>query len=135
MTSALTRLRVRGKGQATGLTQGAAGVMALVGACPATVHGSAGPSGVPGVEKTTMGVLARGALGGWKRSPSEHGIRLTLQVAPSVEEFHERRFGHVEIALNDRQLRSLTRDLMRASRERDLTLFARRPWWRKLLRH
>ena len=82
-----------------------------------------------------MGVVARGALGGWKRTTSEHGIRLTLQVAPSVEEFRARQFGHVEIALNDRQLRSLTRDLVRASRERDLELFAARPWWRKLLRH
>ncbi|WEK46183.1 MAG: hypothetical protein P0Y56_14360 [Candidatus Andeanibacterium colombiense] len=66
--------------------------------------------------------IARGALAGWKRTTSGHGILLTLQVAKSVAAFNAKEFDSVELALNDRQLRSLARDLERAARSRGLDL-------------
>lgn len=74
-----------------------------------------------------------GALGGWKRRPAAHGVLLTLQVAPSAEAFRTSAFDLVELALNDRQLRSLARDLTRAAGERGLKLFSRKPLWRRML--
>lgn len=76
----------------------------------------------------------RGALVGWKREPAEHGIRLTLQVANSVGEYQEQRYKLVELALNDRQLRSLARDLTRAAGGRGMTLFHPRGALARLLR-
>jgi hypothetical protein len=74
----------------------------------------------------------RGALAGWRRHSTEHGCMLIMQVAGSAEDFSSKQFDKVEIALNDRQLRSLTRDLMRASSERGIQLWAERRWWQML---
>ncbi len=71
-----------------------------------------------------------GIVAGWRRKPSEHGILLTLQVAQSEEDWKQQRFTRLNLALNDRQLRSLARDLVRAAEERNLEVFAPRPWWR-----
>ncbi|MBO9603697.1 MAG: hypothetical protein J7496_14435 [Novosphingobium sp.] len=71
-------------------------------------------------------IIARGALAGWRRTPSGHGIVLTLQVAESVAAFERKEFDRVELALNDRQLRSLARDLERAARSRGMDLRAPR---------
>lgn len=70
-----------------------------------------------------------GALIGWKRNPSEHGIVLSLQTASSVENARNKQFDTLSLALNDRQLRSLVRDLQRAALERGVQLQAdpRRP--------
>ena len=77
----------------------------------------------------------RGALVGWRQSRSEHGAVLRLQVARSAEDFHARSLDKVELALNDRQLRSLARDLIRAAQGRDLhPLFARRTLWARVQR-
>jgi hypothetical protein len=88
-----------------------------------------------------MSVVARGALAGWKRRPTEHGFLMTLQVAASTEAYRARDFDVVEVALNDRQLRSLARDLHRAAQARGIELSAQhgaRRWerlrtpWRRL---
>lgn len=71
-----------------------------------------------------MRVVSSGALAGWKRDMREDGLVLTLQVAQSVEEFRDRQFDIVLLSMNDRQLRSLTRDLTRASQERRIPLHA-----------
>ena len=78
--------------------------------------------------------LSRGALVGWRRQGTETGCLVTLQVASSADDFVSQSFDRVELALNDRQLRSLARDLARAAEERGLQLRARRRplrFWRK----
>jgi hypothetical protein len=76
--------------------------------------------------------VVRGALVGWRQSQSEHGAVLRLQVARSAADVRDRSWDKVEIALNERQLRSFARDLVRAAHERDLRLFARRPLWERM---
>ena len=66
-----------------------------------------------------------GALIGWRRVESEHGIVLRLQVARTADDVWTNRWETLDLALNDRQLRSLTRDLMRAATARKLDLFSR----------
>lgn len=68
--------------------------------------------------------LQGGALIGWRREESEHGIVLRVQLAPSVDAVRADRLEAIDITLNDRQLRSLTRDLMRAAHGRGLDLFS-----------
>ncbi|MCW2336618.1 hypothetical protein M2337_000851 [Sphingobium sp. B2D3A] len=74
-----------------------------------------------------------GALIDWERRGADHGVILTLHIAESGM-----RGGHhrVSTALNDRQLRALTRDLMRAARARGLSIESRTPLrtriWRRL---
>lgn len=74
-----------------------------------------------------------GALIDWERRSSDHGIIITLHVAEAGM-----RGGHhrISTALNDRQLRALTRDLIRASRARGLSIESRIPLrtriWRRL---
>jgi hypothetical protein len=76
--------------------------------------------------------VVRGALAGWRQSPSEHGTVLRLQVARTVDDARNKSFDKVEIALNERQLRSFTRDLVRVAAERDIRLFSRRSLWARL---
>ncbi|MEG8018032.1 hypothetical protein C8J46_10226 [Sphingomonas sp. PP-F2F-A104-K0414] len=76
-----------------------------------------------------MSVEVTGALVGWKRVPSSNGIMLTIQVAGTAADYAAGRLTRVSVALNDRQLRSLTRDLGRASTSRGLDLRAPRRWW------
>lgn len=73
-----------------------------------------------------MPIVTSGALAGWKRDPSEHGVILTVQVARSTEDFDQHNFDVARVALNDRQLRSLARDLARAARERGIDLGSRK---------
>ena len=75
-----------------------------------------------------------GALAGWRRTRTSHGIVLSLQVAASAEDVRSNTLGRVDLALNDRQLRSLAPDLVRATEQRDMEVFARAPWWQRLLR-
>lgn len=72
-----------------------------------------------------------GALVGWKRTPSRHGIVLTLQLVDGVDRFKRADYDRVDLALNDRQLRSLARDLARAAAERGIELTAKRRWWQR----
>ena len=65
-----------------------------------------------------------GALIGWRRAESDHGIVVRLQIAASADDVRNQRWETIDLALNDRQLRSLTRDLMRAAKQRGLDLFA-----------
>jgi hypothetical protein len=81
------------------------------------------------MEKPYTGVLI-----GWKRQPTLHGIVLTMQVAESAEQFTERSWSQINIALNERQLRSLARDLERAATERGIELHAKRSVLRRLTR-
>jgi hypothetical protein len=78
-------------------------------------------------------VVARGALAGWKREDSDQSCLLTLQVARSSEAFRQRDFEIVELAMNDRQLRSLARDLSRAAGERGLALWGKPPLWKRII--
>lgn len=64
-----------------------------------------------------------GALVGWKREPSQHGMIISLQVLNPDTGVEEKKFQRVSLALNDRQLRSLARDLQRAADERGLSLW------------
>jgi|GEM_PF-2365724 hypothetical protein len=78
-------------------------------------------------------LIARGALAGWRRKITENGCILKMQIAQSAEAFKNRAFDSVEIALNDRQLRSLARDLQRVADERGVELWAKRPLWKQWL--
>ncbi len=71
-----------------------------------------------------------GALIGWKRRGSDHGIVLSLQIATSFARAESKDFDHISLALNDRQLRSLARDLQRAAAQRNMRLFAKPAWHR-----
>lgn len=69
---------------------------------------------------------------GWKREQSEHGCVLTFQLAESAADVRGGRLLDSSVVMNDRQLRSLARDLARAADDRGLQLFARPPWWKRL---
>lgn len=79
-----------------------------------------------------MSDLSVGALIGWKRAWSQNGIVLTFQVAESTKAFQERDLRKVALAMNDRQLRSLARDLTRAAEERGIEIWPKKrklfPW-------
>lgn len=70
------------------------------------------------------------AVAGWSRHHGEHGIMLRMQLVDSVAGHRRREFEKVDLVLNDRQLRSLARDLARAAEARGLDLRAKRRWWR-----
>ena len=55
---------------------------------------------------------------------------LELQLVASKEDFEARNFIRVDMVLNDRQLRSLARDLARAAEERGVQLWGKKPAWR-----
>lgn len=76
-----------------------------------------------------MSTVTSGALAGWKRDRAEHGVVLTLQLVGSADDFRQRKFERVQVAVNVRQLRSLARDLTRAAEEQGIDLFATRRWW------
>jgi hypothetical protein len=78
-------------------------------------------------ELEPRGSEVTGALIGWARRNSRHGIVLTLQVVENAAQFQDHRYHQVIMALNDRQLRSMARDLARAARSRGLDLRARPP--------
>lgn len=69
--------------------------------------------------------LIAGALAGWQRDMTHYGCVLTLQIAQSQDEFADREFQRVIVALNDRQLRSLARDLERAAERRGIKLWGK----------
>lgn len=75
-----------------------------------------------------------GALVGWKRAPSEHGFIFTFQVMTPEAAAQGGDPQHVTFALNDRQLRSLARDLQRSAMERGIPLWPQPKWWKLLLR-
>lgn len=70
-----------------------------------------------------------GAPAGWRRTATDSGMMISIQVARSAAEFRDGTFTRVDLALNDRQLRSLARDLSRAAAQRGLQLRAPRKWW------
>jgi hypothetical protein len=75
-----------------------------------------------------------GALLGWKRTPSQHGIVLTMQVLSPKASTYGREYDSISVALNDRQICSLVRDLNRAVQERGLRVGAKPKWWKAVLR-
>jgi len=77
-----------------------------------------------------VAILATGALAGWARQETRHGVVMTLQIATSAEAFRQRQFDEVNVVLNERQLRSLARDLARSAEARGIELSAKRSWWR-----
>lgn len=70
------------------------------------------------------------ALVGWKRSKGQSGIVLTMEVVESAEQFGRKELLLIPVALNERMLRSLARDLARAAQERGIPLYPRRSWWK-----
>lgn len=70
---------------------------------------------------------------GWRRKQSEHGCVLTLQLAGSAADVRSGALQEPSVVMNDRQLRSLARDLSRAADEKGIDLFARPTWWKRLL--
>jgi hypothetical protein len=83
-------------------------------------------------EQTARGSRLSGALIGWERRRSRHGVVMTLQIVENAVQYQDHRYHHVTMALNDRQLRSLARDLARAARSRGLDLRARPPIHKRL---
>lgn len=75
-----------------------------------------------------------GALAGWKFTPSANGFVITMQIAESVESWKNHDYANVKIALNDRQIRSLARDLDRKVKSRGLVLRPRAAWWKRMFR-
>ena len=78
--------------------------------------------------QTPRGSEVTGALIGWERKGSRHGIILTMQIVENAAQYQDHRYHRVAVALNDRQLRSMARDLARAARSRGLDLRAKPPW-------
>lgn len=70
------------------------------------------------------------ALVGWKRSEGQTGIVLTMEVVESAEQFERKELTLIPVALNERMLRSLARDLARAAKERGIQLHAEQAWWK-----
>ena len=65
-----------------------------------------------------------GALLDWERRGSTHGVIVTLNIAESGMGGG---FHRVSMALNDRQLRALTRDLNKAARARGIVVEIPKP--------
>ena len=70
---------------------------------------------------TIMGLLA-----GWKRRDASHGVVVTLQFVDGTQSTDVPAFSKIVLAIGDEQLCSLTRDLARAARERDLKVWAKK---------
>jgi hypothetical protein len=77
-------------------------------------------------------VRVRGALVGWRRTNSTYGVVLRLKVARTAADYRERNLESVEVALNERQLRSFARDLARATHDRNIHLFPPMGLWGRL---
>jgi hypothetical protein len=73
-----------------------------------------------------MATLAMGLLAGWKRKSAEHYIVLSIQVLESGGGLNQPEVGKVVIAISDQQLCSLSRDLVRAAKERGLEVWPNR---------
>lgn len=73
-----------------------------------------------------------GALIGWERQRSRHGMILTVQLVENAAQYQDHQYHRVTMALNDRQLRSLARDLARAAQARGLDLRSQLPWRRRM---
>ncbi|MBB3693260.1 hypothetical protein [Sphingomonas sp. BK580] len=84
--------------------------------------------GVTGGEMMTD---APAILVGWKRDRTRHGFVVTLQLAHSAEAVRRQDYERVSLVVNERQLRSLTRDLVRALDDRGLDTFHRPTGWRR----
>lgn len=69
--------------------------------------------------------LIAGALAGWQRTMTNYGCVLTLQVGETQEQFETHEYQRVIVALNDRQLRSMARDLQRAAEVRGIKLWGK----------
>jgi len=78
-------------------------------------------------EQRETGADIAGALVGWARQSSRHGVILTLQLVHNATDYRDHRFHKIAVALNERQLRSLARDLARAARARGISLNAKPP--------
>lgn len=74
-----------------------------------------------------------GALLGWKRQPTPNGIILTLHVLRPEASASGREQDNIAVALNDRQICSLIRDLHRAAAQRGLAVRAKPKWWQRVL--
>ncbi|WP_156141152.1 hypothetical protein [Sphingomonas sp. 37zxx] len=69
------------------------------------------------------------SVAGWRRFEGASGIVLRLQLFEGHEAFEQRRLDRVDLSLDDRQLRSLARDLVRAVEQRGMALHDKRAWW------
>ena len=84
-------------------------------------------------ELSHRGADFSGALLAWKRRGSQAGVVMTLQIVETDAADH--RFHRVILALDDRQLRYMARDLLQIARERgmELPLRERAKRWLKSL--
>lgn len=78
--------------------------------------------------------LIAGALAGWQRTMTNYGCVLTIQIGESEEQFETHEYQRVLVALNDRQLRSLARDLQRAAETRGIKLWGKPGFFARLFR-
>jgi hypothetical protein len=65
-----------------------------------------------------------GALLAWKRRGSQSGVVMTLQIVENADQ--DNRCHRVKLQLNDRQLRSIARDLVQIAHERGIEVRTRR---------
>lgn len=73
-----------------------------------------------------------GALIGWERLSTRNGVIMNLQLVETSAQYKDKAYHRVAMALNDRQLRSLARDLIRAAKRRGIDLGARPPFRRRM---
>lgn len=72
-----------------------------------------------------MATKAVGLLAGWKQREAEHCLVLTLQILESEQAADDRELGKAMLAVSDRQLCSLIRDLSRTATARNLDIWPR----------
>lgn len=68
--------------------------------------------------------VSQGRLLDWTHRQSDHGVVLSARIAGAGAS------ACVHMALDDRQLRALTIDLVRAAMVRGIAFEGRRKWWR-----
>lgn len=66
-----------------------------------------------------------GALAGWRRQMTPRGCIFKLEITDSAAPCDEGDFHHVEIVLDDQQIGSFARDLLRTADRRGIDLWPR----------
>jgi hypothetical protein len=72
-----------------------------------------------------------GALVSWKLQSTQNGCVLTLQLVASVQDFKNRKFRIARLTMNDRQLQSFARDIIRATDRRGVKIQAPPSLWER----
>jgi hypothetical protein len=79
--------------------------------------------------------LIMGALAGWRRQMTPTGCVFKLEITEHADPGEEDDFRHVDIILDDKQIGSLARDLLRAADRRGIDLWPKPTLVGQLLGH